>query len=274
MAQADLDEASLRKRRGNHRISVLQGNDADPGNGPGIYLFGENVGLLEKASRDLVELSHFIQWMEQCLTARKYLLASERTQNAAIEASREKLLLLLDSPHNLVNGDRRTEFDTTFREFKEQFIDYYAFRHDQCVGPHGRFEQLVELETSRDLRNLQLLTALPLGDSSFLDLLNEWFADFRDHQCILPVRDLLLERPSCQCGFNLSHPLNMGQIVEDLKSFLQLGIAHHKQALNSYRTVIELGLAQTDGLQPATAEGIRALLEEGSLPDLTQKMIG
>jgi hypothetical protein len=238
-----------------------------------IDLFSENVGLLERASRDLVELSHFIQWMEHFLAARKYLLASERTQNPAIEESRNKLLLLLDSPHDLVNGERRTELDTTFREFKEQFIDYYATRHDQCVGPHGRFEQLVEEETSRDWRNLQLLTALPLGDSSYLDSLDEWIADFRDHQCILPVRDLLLDRPSCQCGFKLSHPLNMAQVVEDLKSFLQLGILHHRQALRSYRAAIELRLGQTDGLQPSTAEGIRAMLEEGSLPDLTQEMI-
>ena len=89
------------------------------GMGKVIDLFSENVGLLEKASRDLVELSHFVQWMEHCLTARKYLLASERTQNPAIEEAREKLLLLLDSPHDLVGGERRTEFDTTFREFKE-----------------------------------------------------------------------------------------------------------------------------------------------------------
>ncbi|HEU0007321.1 MAG TPA: DUF6079 family protein, partial [Terriglobia bacterium] len=232
------------------------------GMGKVIDLFSENVGLLEKASRDLVELSHFTQWMEHFLGARKYLLASERTQNPAIEEAREKLLLLLEAPHYLINGERRTEFDTTFREFNEQFIDYYATQHDQCVGPHGRFEQLVELESSRDLRNLQLLTALPLGDSSYLDLLDEWIADFRDHQCILPIRDLLLERPSCQCGFKLSHPLNMAQIVEDLKSFLQLGIAHHRQALNSYRAAIELRLAQTAGLKPATAEGIRAMLGE------------
>ena len=173
----------------------------------------------------------------------------------------------------MVSGDRRTEFDTTFREFKEQFIDYYASQHDQCVGPHGRFEQLVELETSRDLRNLQLLTALPLGDASYLDSLDEWIADFRDHQCILPVRDLLLERPSCQCGFKLSHPLNMTQVAEDLNSFLQLGIVHHRQALGSYRSAIELRLAQNDGLQASTTEGIRALLGEGGLPDLTQDMI-
>ena len=243
------------------------------GMGKVIDLFSENVGLLEKASRDLVELSHFVHWMEDCLIARKYLLASERTQNSAIEEAREKLLHLLDSPHDLIAGERRTEFDTTFQEFKEAFIDYYATQHDQCVGPHGRFEQLVELETSRDLRNLQLLTALPLGDSSYLDSLDEWIADFRDHQCLLPVRDLLLERPSCQCGFKLSHPLNMAQIVEDLKSFLQLGIAHHKQALSSYRAAIELRLGANEGLAPSVAEGIRAVLGEDSLPDLTQEMI-
>jgi len=243
------------------------------GMGRVIALFGENVGLLEKAARDLVELSHFTQWMGQFLAARKYLLATERTQNAVIEDAREKLLILLDSPHDLANGDRRTEFDTTFREFREQFIEHYADQHDQCVGPHGRFEQLVELETSSDLRNLQLLSALPLGDSSYLHSLDEWIADFRDHQCILPVRDLLLERPSCSCGFSLSHPLNLAQIVEDLRSFLQLGIAHHKQALGSYKAAIEARLAQRDDLPAATTEGIRAMLADGRLPDLTQEMI-
>ena len=59
------------------------------GMGRVIDLFGENVGLLEKAARDLVELSHFTHWMEHFLSARKYLLASERTQNAAIEEARE-----------------------------------------------------------------------------------------------------------------------------------------------------------------------------------------
>ena len=65
----------------------------------------------------------------------------------------------------------------------------------------------------------------------------------------------------------------MAQIVEDLKSFLQLGIAHHRQALSSYRSAIELRLAQNGGLQASTAEGIRAMLGEGGLPDLTQDMI-
>ena len=65
----------------------------------------------------------------------------------------------------------------------------------------------------------------------------------------------------------------MAQIVEDLKSFLQLGIAHHRQALSSYRASIELRLGSADHLEPSTAEGIRAMLGEGTLPDLTQEMI-
>lgn len=259
---AEIVELVMRKE-----ITLIQGM------GRIIDLFGENVGLLEKASRDLVELSHFTYWMEGFLAARKYLLASEKTADEEIEAHRRKLLELLESPHDLVNGDRRTEFDGAFREFSEHFADYYATRHDQCVGPMGQFEQLVELEGSRDIRNLQLLSALPLGDSSYLECLDEWIVDFRDHQCMLPVRDLLRERPSCQCGFKLSHPLDLAQIVEDLGSFLQLGISHHRQILTHYRAAIESRLAQEDGTPAENAETVRALVGEGPLPELSQKLI-
>jgi Family of unknown function (DUF6079) len=238
-----------------------------------IDLFGENIALLEKASRDLVELSHFVDWIEHFLSARKYLLASEKTQDPQIEEKRQKLLDFAESTHDLLARDRQTEFDTTFREFKEQFVEYYATQHDQSVGPFGKFGQLAELEGSPQTRNLQLLTALPLGDSSYLDSLDEWISEFRDHECTLPVRDLLQQRPSCQCSFKLSRPMDMAQLAEDLKSFLQLGIAHHKQILDLYRPAIESKLVQADGSVVKNFETIRALLEGTTLPVLTQGVI-
>jgi hypothetical protein len=238
-----------------------------------IDLFGENIALLEKASRDLVELSHFIDWIEHFLSARKYLLAAEKTQDPEIEEKRQKLLDLAESPHDLIARDRQTEFDTTFREFKEQFVEHYATQHDQSVGPFGGFEQLAELEASPQTRNLQLLTALPLGDSSYLNCLDEWISEFRDHQCTLPVRDLLHQRPSCQCSFKLSRPVDMAHLVEDLRSFLHLGIAHHRQILDLYRPAIESKLVQADGSAVKNSETIRALLEGTALPDLTQEVI-
>lgn len=259
---AELVESILQKE-----TSLIQGM------GKIIALFGEKVALLEKASRDLVELSHFIHWMEDFLGARKYLLASEKTSQPEIEAKRQKLIEWMESPHDLIASDRRSEFDALFREFKEQFMDYYATQHDQTVGPLGKFERLVELESAPETRNLQLLSALPLGDSSYLNYLDEWIADFRDHRCSLPVRDLLLERPSCQCGFKLSHPLDLNQVVEDLRSFLQLGIAQHKHILSYYRPAIEAKLVDESGSPIKNAELIRALLEENSFPELTQEVI-
>ena len=72
-----------------------------------IDLFGENSTLLERASRDLVEASHFIHWTEGYLEDRKYLLASDKTSSPDIEAKRERLLQLIESPHSLINGDQR-----------------------------------------------------------------------------------------------------------------------------------------------------------------------
>jgi hypothetical protein len=238
-----------------------------------IDLFGENSAVLEKASRDLVELAHFINWMENFLNARTYLLASENTHNPDIEERRQKLLELFESPHDLIASDRRGEFDNTFREFRELFIDHYATQHDQTVGPLGKFERVIEVQCVQEMRNLQLLSALPLGDSSYLACVDEWIADFHDHHCALPVRDLLLERPSCQCSFKLSHRLDLTQIVEDLKSFLRLGIANHREILKYYRSDIESKLVQDDGSSDDHTNVIRALLEDGPLPELTQQLI-
>jgi hypothetical protein len=66
--------------------------------------------------------------------------------------------------------------------------------------------------------------------------------------------------------------MDMAQLVEDLKSFLHLGIAHHKQILDLYRPAIESKLVQADG-SVRNSETIRALLEGTTLPDLTQGVI-
>lgn len=243
------------------------------GMGKIVDLFGENIALLEKASRELVELSHFVHWMEEFLKARRYLLVSEKTLDPQIEDKRQKLLQIVESPHDLIAGDRRSEFDNAFQEFKLRFIDHYATWHEQTVGPLGKFERLVELECAQEKRNLQLLSSLPLGDPSYLDCLDEWIADFRDHQCTLPVRDLLHEQPHCQCSFKLSHQLDMGQVIEDLKSFFQLGIGYHKQILSYYQPVIDSRLAQQDESNGKDSELIRSLLAADPLPDLTQEVI-
>jgi hypothetical protein len=180
---------------------------------------------------------------------------------------------LLDLPHDLVSSERRAEFDAAFRDFNEKFVDYYATNHDQCVGPMGKFEELVEFEGSRDVRNLQLLSGLPLGDSSYMESLDAWLTEFRDYQCTFPVRDLLRERPSCQCNFKLSRPLDITQLVEDLKSFLHLGISHHKQILAHYNAAIESRLIQEDGTPARNADVMRTLLSDDPLPDLSQEVI-
>ncbi len=238
-----------------------------------IDLFGENVNLLEKASRDLVELFHFLSWMDFFLAARKYVLTAEKTHVESIERARQKLLSWIDAPHEMIINEQRLEFDTAFREFSEQFIDFYATQHDQSVGPTGRFEELNNLVSSRDLRNLQLLSALPLGDSSYLDSLDEWIAEFRDYQCTLPVRDVLRSQPNCQCSFRLTRPLDMAQVVEDLRSFLQLGISHHRQVLNHYRSAIDSRIGNDPPDANGTTQILKALLHEGPLLDLTQEAI-
>ncbi|MFN8007876.1 MAG: DUF6079 family protein [Terriglobia bacterium] len=238
-----------------------------------IDLFGENSSLLEKASRDLVEASHFIHWAESFLENRKYLLASEKTGNPEIETRRERLMQLIESPHALINAEQRTLFDATFRQFKELYIEYYSNEHDRHVGPLGRFELLKEVETSTQMRNLQLLASLPLGDSSYLVNFQEWITDIRDHQCTLPTRDLLYQSPRCQCSFKLTRPLEISEVVKDLKHFLDFGISYHRQLIVGFRDTIESKLVEGNGQDADQLTSLRLLLGEGEMPALTQKNV-
>ena len=237
-----------------------------------IELFGENIGLLEKASRDLVELSHFIQWVENYLSARDYILSAEKTDSTEIETERQSLQSLMEAPHELIGSDKRNEFDSAFLSFKEHFMDYYAARHDQSVGPLGNFKLLEELECSDNFRNLQLLVSLPLGDPSYVDYMDEWITSIRDYCCSLPARDLLQRDPTCKCRFKLSRPLDIALVTGDLQTFLQLGISHHQQMIACYQEVIEQQLSEAKP-DHSGVEAIRTLFQEGPLPKLSQEVI-
>ncbi len=239
-----------------------------------IELFAENVGLLEKSSRDLVELSHFIHWLENFMQARDYVLAAEKTDNPEIERERQALLDLIQSPHELVSSDKRSEFQKIFLSFKECFIDFYATRHDESLGPLGNFKLLEELQTSKDFRNLQLMTRLPLGDSSYLEHLDEWIAALQDYRCTLPVRDLLQDHCFCHCQFKLARPVEIAEVVKDLQKFLDLGISYHRQVIEHYRPLIEARLSSAGEKTPdPMLKSIRRLLDKGTSPELTQEII-
>jgi hypothetical protein len=256
-------------------VTEVLGNETPLIQGMGriIELFGENLALLEKASRNLVEMSHFLHWMERLSEARAYLLSAEKTEHPELENEKAQLLQALGSIHDLLTTEKANQFEGEFQNYKDRYIQHYAARHDQSVGPLGEFVKLDELESSWEFRNLQFLASLPLGDPSYVTCLDEWIVAFRDYRCTLPVRDLLQSKPSCNCAFNLTRPLNLGEITEDLKAFLDLGLAHHREALAYYRHVIEPQLITPDGQVVENLDAIQALLGEGTIPELDQKVI-
>ena len=238
-----------------------------------IELFAENLSLLEKASQNLVELAHFLHWTERLCEARAYLLAAEKTDSPELEAEKTELLKSLDSIHELLGTELANQFEAQFQNFKDRYIQFYASRHDLSIGPLGEFSRLNEMQNSREFRNLQLLTSLPLGDPSYVNYLDEWITAFRDYQCSLPVRDLLHSKPSCSCSFKLARPFNLAEVTQDLKAFLNLGVAHHREALAYYRHIIEPQLTTQEGKAVDNFETIQSLLKGDPVPELTQTVI-
>ncbi len=235
-----------------------------------IDLFGEQITNLEKASRNLVELSAFFDWLKQFDASRTYLLSSEKTDSPEIEEKREKLKYWVENPHELVESDTSREFEALFQNFKELYLDYYLLRHDQSIGPKGHFELLDELETTSGFRNLQLLSSLPMGDFSYLESLEEWVALVRGIRCQLPARDLLREKPYCQCGFRLSRPVALEEVATDLQHFIDMGIAHHRQVLEYFRPQIEAQLALEES--GASREALTQVFRQDPFPELTQEL--
>lgn len=238
-----------------------------------VELFREDLSLLEDASKNIVELTQFIDWFNFFINARNYLLAAEHTENSEIEEKRKTLLFLVDSPHELIETQNSTNFENLFHSFKELYIDYFATQHNQSVGPLGSFHLLKELENSTEFRNLKMLSSLAVGETSYIECLDEWIAAFQDCRCSYPVRELLQKNPCCQCNFKLSKPLKINEVILDLQTFLDLGISHQRQVLEYFKDILESKVIDSNGNKTKNAETILAILSGESLPEISQDVI-
>jgi hypothetical protein len=209
-----------------------------------VTTFAANPTIYQRALRDLKMLTSFIDWTPYFVGAKEYVLSADRTAEARIEAARVELLDFIASPHRLLDENKRRRFETVYDAFQKDYAEYYVAAHDVHVGARSDFEALDTYLDSNGWMGFQLLSHVRVVNERYYSLATEMVQNIRDMACDLPTRELLIERPSCVCGFRLGNADGVARMLERLRLIVDRGTAHHILSVRQFRPSILAGLRQ------------------------------
>lgn len=209
-----------------------------------VTAFAANPTIYQRALRDLKMLTSFIDWTPYFSSAKEYVLSADRTSEARIEAARVELLDFIASPHRLLDENKRRRFETVYESFQKDYAEYYVAAHDVHVGSRSDFEALDSYLDSNQWMSFQLLSHVRVVNERYYTLAMEMVQNIRDLSCELPTRELLIERPSCVCGFRLGNADGVARMMERLRLVVDRGTAHHILTVRQFRSSILVGLRQ------------------------------
>ncbi|MBK6314640.1 MAG: hypothetical protein IPF53_10085 [Blastocatellia bacterium] len=172
------------------------------------------------------------------------MLSADRSSEPRIEAARVELLDFIASPHRLLDDNKRRRFETVYESFQKDYADFYVAAHEVHVGSRSDFEALDAYLDSSSWMGFQLLSHVRVVNERYYSLATEMVQNIRDMACELPTRELLIERPSCVCGFRLGNADGIARMMERLRLIVDRGTAHHIVSLRQFRSSILTGLRQ------------------------------
>ncbi len=242
-----------------------------------VTAFAANPTIYQRALRDLRMLTSFIDWTPYFVAAKEYVLSADRTSEARIEAERVELLDFIASPHRLLDENKRRRFESVYEAFQKDYTDYYIAAHDVHVGSRSDFEALDSFIDTNQWMSFVLLSNVRVVNERYFSLATEMVQSIRDMSCELPTRELLIERPSCVCGFRLGNPDGVARMMERLRLVVDRGTAHHILTVRQFRTSILAGLrqVQSDAVYADSSVPLIALLSstEASGVEITPSTI-
>ncbi len=209
-----------------------------------VTTFAANPTIYQRALRDLRTLTSFIDWTPYFVGAKEYVLSADRSSEPRIEAARVELLDFIASPHRLLDDNKRRRFETVYESFQKDYADFYVAAHEVHVGSRSDFEALDAYLDSSSWMGFQLLSHVRVVNERYYSLATEMVQNIRDMACELPTRELLIERPSCVCGFRLGNADGIARMMERLRLIVDRGTAHHIVSLRQFRSSILSGLRQ------------------------------
>lgn len=193
--------------------------------------FADSVENFQKSVEQLAALSSFTGGLEERMRAHDYLLLSEPTNQNEIESARRELLRIAEDVHSLFDRDSTSRFDLLWREFQARYVEHYARLHDETVGAARDRRPVDEILRSPEWREFEALSELSILNTRYREEAMRLVECARWRSCTLPVRQLLMERPSCDCIFRLARAASLKRLPEELRETIEFGRAAARRTL-------------------------------------------
>lgn len=193
--------------------------------------FADSPENFQRSTEQLAALSSFTNGLEGRVRAHDYLLLAEPTGRNEIESARRELLRIAEDVHNLFDHDSNVRFDLLWREFQARYVEHYAGAHDETVGASFDRRPVDELLRSPEWREFEALSELSILNTRYRDEAEHLVQCTQNMRCALPVRQLLAERPSCDCMFRLGRRASLKRLPQELQETVEVGLGAARRTL-------------------------------------------
>lgn len=234
--------------------------------------FGDSEENFTHRQKQLAQLTSYTEGLIEREVARTYLSLAEPTTEEEIESARRELLMLADDVHTLFDEDSCERFNLLWYEFHSRYIEHYSAAHALASSASSVNQQSVEaLMRGDEWREFEALSQLSIVNRAYWARAVNLIDRARQTRCQLPVRQLLVERPACDCSFRLAHNVSPQLVMLSLADIVRHGCAAHRHTLALWREPLAhaLGALTHEEGEPGLSERARALaatIAEGRLP--------
>lgn len=236
--------------------------------------FADSVENFQRSTEHLAALSSFTVGLQERVRAHDYLLLAEPTDRNEIESARRELLRIAEDIHSLFDHGSTSRFDILWREFHGRYVEHYASLHDEAVGAAMDRRPLDELLRSDEWREFEALSGLSILNTRYRGEVMQLVERARNARCTLPVRQLLAERPSCDCMFRLARAGSLKRLPQALRETVEFGRESARRTLALMAAPLASALEQLSQSIEETEESAaraRALAEAFSVGRLPEK---
>lgn len=236
--------------------------------------FGDSTDGFAARQKQLAQLISYVEGLIEREEARTYLAMAEPTTEEEIESARRELLMLADDVHTLFDHDLCERFNLLWREFHARYIEHYATAHALASSATNVDQQRVAaLMRGEEWREFEALSQLAIVNRVYWEKAVDLIDRTREMRCQLPVGQLLVQRPACECSFRLAHAAIAPQLVMlSLTDIMRQGRVAHRHTLALWHEPLARALGslthgeeESDGLLER-ARALAAAFSEAQLP--------
>jgi hypothetical protein len=179
--------------------------------------FYDDLTQIDVYAGELAELKIFVGAAAARDDIWRFVALAEATGDQRTEDLRNEIFQILENHASTFDFEVGDKLAQLAQEFKNAYAEIYVARHDAVIHSAQRAQLLEKLLTSIEWSEFVELGELPIFHPRFQSRAAELRRRAEGLKCNLDVRQILLSRPVCGCGFRLTRAFEMENLPHELR---------------------------------------------------------